>query len=65
MGWGCEPYTLSTKTPKKVKEEVKERIDIFGKGGGYVFAPIHNITSEVKPENIIAMYEAAYKYGVY
>ena len=64
-GGGCEPHTLSIKTPEEVKEEVKERIDIFGKGGGYVFAPIHNITSEVKPENIIAMYEAAYKYGVY
>jgi len=65
--WGgaCEPITLALKSPGEVKEEVKRRISIFGEGGGFVFAPLHNITAEVPPENVIALFEAANLYGIY
>ena len=58
--WGgsCDPRTLTTKTPKEVKEEVKRNVEIFSRNGGYVFSSIHNITSEVNPENVVAMFEA-------
>ena len=56
---------LPTKTPEEVRNDVKKRIGIFGKNGGFVFNPIHNILADVPPENIIAAYEAAYKYGLY
>jgi len=65
-GGGCNTqYILSTATPEKVKEDVKKRIDIFAKDGGFVFSQIHNILANVPPENVIAMFKAAYEYGEY
>jgi uroporphyrinogen decarboxylase len=34
-------------------------------GGGYVFANVHNIQGEVPPENIEALFDAAYEFGFY
>jgi uroporphyrinogen decarboxylase len=51
--------------PEQIKQEVRKVLDIFKPGGGYVFNNIHNIQSGVPPENIVAMYEAAYEYGFY
>ncbi|MCL5070016.1 MAG: hypothetical protein M1308_03850 [Actinobacteria bacterium] len=47
-----------------ITEEVGRLIKIFGRDGGYILAPAHNIQSDVKPENIIRLYEIAadYKY---
>ena len=65
-GGGCNTRdVLPDKTPAEVKEDVKRRIEIFGKGGGFVFNQIHNILANIKPENVIAMLEAAYEYGKY
>jgi len=52
-------------TPKDVEEDVKKKMAILGEDGGLVFAPEHNIMADVPPENVIAMMEAAYKYGKY
>jgi len=52
-------------TPQQVRDQVKERISILAPGGGYVFATVHNIQSEVPPENIVAMFEAVAKYRRY
>jgi len=46
-----------------VQAEVHKRICDLGKGGGYVMGPVHNICSDVPPENVVAMYEAGLKYG--
>jgi len=65
-GGGCDTQNvLPNKTPTEVKEDVKRRIEIFSKGGGFVFNQTHNVLADVKPENVIAMLEAAYKYGKY
>jgi uroporphyrinogen-III decarboxylase len=50
--------TLPFGTPEEVYNEVRERIDIFAVGGGYVFNSIHNIQSNVPMENILAMFKA-------
>ena len=52
-------------TPRDVKEEVKRRIHDLAPGGGFVFAPIHNIQADVPPENVVALFEAAHEYGQY
>lgn len=52
-------------TPEQVREDVRRRIQIFAPGGGYVFAPIHNILGDVPPENILAAFDAVVEYGVY
>lgn len=49
-------------TKNEIKEDVKKRIEIFNKGGGFVFNPIHNIQADVPPENIISCFEAVNEY---
>ncbi len=56
---------LPNGTPDEVREEVKLRIRQFASGGGFVAASVHNIQSDVPPENIIAMSEAVKKFGAY
>ncbi len=50
--------TLSFGTPDDVYREVRDRIDIFSEGGGFVFNSIHNIQANVPTENILAMFKA-------
>ena len=50
--------TLPFGTPEEVYREVRERIEIFSNGGGYVFNSIHNILGNVPTENILAMFRA-------
>lgn len=45
-------------TPDEVRTQVKERVDILAKGGGYVFNTIHNIVGKTPVENVLAMFEA-------
>ena len=45
--------------PEEVSAQAKERLDIFSRDGGYVFASIHNVVAKVPPENVIAMFETA------
>jgi len=35
---------------------------IFGKGGGFVFAAIHNIQAGVPVENLLALFESVREY---
>lgn len=63
-GGGCDTQSiLPNATPQQIDEHVKERIEIFAPGGGFVFNQIHNVQANVPPENVVAMYEAARKYG--
>ena len=57
--------TLPFGTPEQVREEVRERIRVFGKGGGFVFNTIHNVQSGTPVENLIAMYETLRECGDY
>lgn len=50
---------LPNRMPEEIKKEVKRRIEILGKGGGYITAPAHNIQNDTSVENIQAFYEAA------
>ena len=51
--------TLPFGTPQEVKEEVNHLIKIFSRDGGYVFAPVHNIQSDVPVENLMVMFDEA------
>ena len=50
--------TLPFGTPKEVYNEVRNRIEIFNRNGGFVFNSIHNVQSNVPTENILAMFNA-------
>lgn len=51
--------TLPFGTPDEVRAEVRESLEIFGEGGGYVFNAIHNVQPQVPAENLVALFEAA------
>jgi hypothetical protein len=57
--------TLPFGTPEDVRREVKERLEILGQGGGFVFNPIHNVQANTPVENLLAMFEAVQEYGAY
>ena len=52
-------------TPEEVKAQVQERMRIFGRGGGFVFNPIHNVQAGVPIENLLALYEAVAEFWGY
>jgi uroporphyrinogen decarboxylase len=65
-GAGCDSQRiLAFGSTYDVREEVKRRIDDLASGGGFVFAPIHNVQNGVPPENVVTMFETAIEYGVY
>lgn len=50
-------------TPDEVKKEVRMKLDIFGKDGGFVFNAIHNIQAGTPVENIAAMFDTLHEYS--
>ena len=50
--------TLPFGTPEEVYREVRERIEIFNDGGGFVFNTIHTIQGNTPLENVQAMFQA-------
>ncbi len=50
--------TLPFGTPEEVRRQVRERIEVFGRGGGFVFNTVHNVQAGVPAENLLALYEA-------
>ena len=56
---------LAFGTAEQVKEQVRETLGIMMPGGGYHFAPTHQIQDNTPTENVLAMYQAAHDYGVY
>ena len=58
-------HILPHADPPTVREHVRQNIEAFKPGGGYVFNNVHNIQADVPPENILAMYDAAFEFGFY
>lgn len=65
-GGGCDTRKiLPFGSISEIREDVKKNIMILAEGGGMVFAQQHNVMADVPPENIIAMFDAAYEFGRY
>ena len=56
-------YVLPRGSIPEIREEVKKRIDDLSPGGGFIFAPVHNIQPDVPPENIVEMIKTLRDYG--
>ena len=52
-------------TVEEVIADVRETLEIMMPGGGYCLAPTHLLQDNTPTENVIAMYEAAHRYGRY
>jgi uroporphyrinogen decarboxylase len=64
--WGgsCDPQgTLAFGLPEDVSREAREHLEVFAPGGGYVFAPVHNIQANVPPENVRVLFATALGVG--
>ncbi|MBN2578225.1 MAG: hypothetical protein JXB10_04470 [Pirellulales bacterium] len=65
-GGGCDTrFILSQGTPDQIREHVRQQIEILKPGGGFVFQQVHNILADVPPENVVALFDAAYEFGSY
>lgn len=51
--------TLPFGTPEDVRAEVRERISVLGRDGGYILGPSHAIQAGTPPENIVALFDTA------
>ncbi|MBI5035421.1 MAG: methyltransferase [Chloroflexi bacterium] len=58
-------FALPFGTPDQVRAQVREHIQTFAPGGGFVFNSIHNVQAMVPIENLMAMYDAVREYGGY
>jgi uroporphyrinogen decarboxylase len=59
--WGgvSTQKTLPYGTTDDVRAEVRERIRVLGKNGGYVLAPSHELQGDIPLENILAFIDEA------
>ncbi len=58
-GGGCDTRTsLPNGTPREVAEHVQRQVEILAPGGGFIFQQVHNIMTNVPPENVVAMLDA-------
>ena len=56
---------LAYGTAEEVDRNVRETLDVMMPGGGYILSPTHSIQDNSPTENVVAMYEAARRYGQY
>jgi len=66
--WGgvCDSQrVLPFGTLAEIQEETRQRISDLAPGGGFVFAPIHNIQDDVPGEKTLALYRTALEHGRY
>ena len=56
---------LCSGTPEQVEAAVRQAIEVAAPGGGYILSESNSLHPGVNPENCIALFEAAKKYGNY
>lgn len=50
-------------TPEQVAELVRKRLEIFGRGGGFVINSVHNIQAKSPIENVLAYFKEVSRFG--
>lgn len=65
--WGAidQQQLLPFGTPGEIEADIKAKIEVLGRGGGYLAAPAHIIQSDAPMENVEAFINAVKKHGVY
>jgi uroporphyrinogen decarboxylase len=58
-------HVLPSGSPDDIAAHVKTSLDALAPGGGFVFATVHNIQSEVPPQNIMKMWDTLMLFGKY
>jgi uroporphyrinogen decarboxylase len=65
--WGAidQQYLLPNGSDEEVEKDIKEKIAILGKGGGYMISPAHILQADVSPERVEFFINMCRKYGAY
>ena len=65
--WGAidQQKLLPFGTPEEIEQDVKAKIQVLGRDGGYLVSPAHIIQSDTSVENVEAFIAAVKKHGVY
>ncbi len=58
-------HILPHGTTADVRVHVREQIEALATGGGYVLAAVQDIDEDVPAPNVVAMFDAAFDFGVY
>lgn len=56
---------LPNGTDEELEKDIKEKIEILGRDGGYMIAPAHILQVDVSPERVKKFVELCLKYGKY
>lgn len=54
---------LNHGSPEDIRDEVRRKIEVLARGGGYILNPTHNVQPDVPVENLITMIDAGLTYG--
>ena len=54
---------LVYRTPGDIEQQVRDRIESIGAGGGYIISSSNSLTDDMRPENVLAMRDAIRQYG--
>ncbi|HHW09774.1 MAG TPA: hypothetical protein GXX29_07365 [Firmicutes bacterium] len=54
-------HLLTEGSEQEVEEAVRQAIEELGRGGGYILAPSHVLQTDVPLDNILTLYEAAFR----
>ncbi len=65
--WGAidQQQLLPFGTPGEIEADIKAKIEVLGRGGGFMAAPAHIIQTDTPMENVEAMIAAVKKHGQY
>jgi uroporphyrinogen decarboxylase len=65
--WGAidQQRLLPFGTPEEIEADVKAKIEVLGRGGGYMAAPAHIIQADAPLENVEAFIAAVKVHGIY
>ena len=59
------PECTAVRYARRIRSMVRDRMRIFGPGGGFVFNPIHNVQTGIPLENLLALCDAVREYRAY
>ena len=62
---GVSCHSLVVKEPDDIRQEVARACEVAMPGGGFILGSSHSVGVATKPENLVAMVEAACEYGRY
>ncbi len=57
--------TLPFGTPDEIRNEVRERLQTLGPGGGFIFCTAHNIQPDTPIENVETLFQAYHELNRY